>query len=158
MFNLTNMWASICEPHEHQFNQYRFWYGIAWNVHPTKPQKLILYLTRGKPYLANAKVFHWCFKLYFHKQELYIFSLTYYEYFCRKIELVSLFFHPGPQWIWRRKKELQLNQMKIMRIMNEWKSDGIIWCLHKRWKLLNFCSILCQRRSDRPIGWRWRWW
>ena len=23
--------------------------------------------------------------------------LTYYEYFCRKIELVSLFFHPGPR-------------------------------------------------------------
>ena len=58
----------------------------------------------------------------------------------------------------KKKKELQLNQMKIMRIMNEWKSDSIIWCLHKGWKLLNFCSILCQRWSDRPIG-RWlRWW
>ena len=31
-------------------------------------------------------------------------QLTYYEYFCRKIELVSLFFHPGPRWIWNREK------------------------------------------------------
>ena len=34
-------------------------------------------------------------------------QLTYYEYFCRKIELVSLFFHPGPRWIWNREKTLE---------------------------------------------------
>ena len=61
-----------------------------------------------KPYLEDANVFHWCFKFYFQNENFLwkttAFSLTYYEYFCRKIELVSLFFHPGPQWIWRRER------------------------------------------------------
>ena len=66
-----------------------------------------------KPYLEDANVFHWCFKFYFQNENFLwkttAFSLTYYEYFCRKIELVSLFFHPGPQWIWKKKK-LEFNE------------------------------------------------
>ena len=54
-------------------------------------------------WLIGAKVFFWCFEILL-KNPCVLSQLTYYEYFCRKIELVSLFFHPGPRWIWNREQ------------------------------------------------------
>ena len=110
-------WA-ICRFHEHQFNQLWVWYGLH---EMCNRQKLILYLTRGKPYLVDAKVFFWCFKTFF-KSPCVLSRLTYYEYFCRKIELVSLFFHPGPRWIWNREK---YEKRSLIKTLHD--------CLHKRW-------------------------
>lgn len=71
-----------------------------WNVHPAKVDFVF---DKGKTIFGWCQVFFWCFEILL-KNSCVLSQLTYYEYFCRKIELVSLFFHPGPRWIWNREK------------------------------------------------------
>ena len=61
-------WA-ICGLHEHQFNQLLVWYGVH---EMCNRQKLILYLTRGKPYLVDAKVFLWCFETFYKESMCFV--------------------------------------------------------------------------------------
>ena len=72
-----------------------------WNVHLAKVDFV---------FDKGETIFGWCQSIFlmlwnfFLKNPCILSQLTYYEYFCRKIELVSLFFHPGPRWIWNREK------------------------------------------------------